>query len=551
MNKSYEYYADGKLKYIADSVNNKHDRFFGYSFTGQITEALTGAEARGGSDQLENLPYSQFISHNAFGQTTSNAQTAWTQSYGFSYSYQKNRVQTSGWTYDANGNLTKGQTLNYYYNAIGQTEKSATDLRENLSYFDGDGVEVKRVERSRENTSSSWTEYVKYMIRSSVTGNIISEVKSDGSKERSYVYAGGVKLAEQIYGSSSQEVVNWEHKDASGMSMRQTNVSGTTNVRRRMELDALGNNVGEQAPLNGNLNRGGAPESPFDNASIQLASSFGGCQLDGLPMDCARLNRLIQAGAVMTEEIVRNPNGTLQILRDNITYHGLGLFQYYKFKFASMNGDPIATPELRLGSMNVRKPDITPTLEDLQKAMNVCLHQLWRAKLEGLNPVAKGKNGYSRILYVNKDFFLQKETIYADTRSLSLVEMTVVKYMRKGGNITEEQALQEIASGRALAGFTATSPPDQLIYKGKTIKFGPNHTYIASDAEAIEGAHNMLLRWFGQHLTIQVHELGNAVDMLVGGDGYSKGDPLALDKDSGKTFGDCVQDQLIKQFIPR
>jgi hypothetical protein len=100
-----------------------------------------------------------------------------------------------------------------------------------------------------------------YFIRSTVLGGeVVSDLKVTGDKQRSYVIAGGTKLAEMSYRynfgpSQTHDTVNYFHQDAAGMSQRVTrnspeNLLGTdTNYPnytdpRQQEYDPMGGNTG-------------------------------------------------------------------------------------------------------------------------------------------------------------------------------------------------------------------------------------------------------------------------------------------------------------------
>ena len=100
-----------------------------------------------------------------------------------------------------------------------------------------------------------------YFIRSTVLGGeVVSDLKVTGDKQRSYVIAGGTKLAEMSYRytfgpSQTHDTVNYFHHDAAGMSQRVTrnspeNLLGTDSNYpnytdpRHQEYDPSGGNTG-------------------------------------------------------------------------------------------------------------------------------------------------------------------------------------------------------------------------------------------------------------------------------------------------------------------
>jgi hypothetical protein len=113
MQKSYEYFKDGKLKFAEDELNGIFDRGQTYDHQGRVATGKSSTEASGTtvtSDLDINLPYRQSYAYNAFDNLTQRNNLHWgVEEWGFvsnnlSYSYANNRV--SGWTYDADGRST-------------------------------------------------------------------------------------------------------------------------------------------------------------------------------------------------------------------------------------------------------------------------------------------------------------------------------------------------------------------------------------------------------------------------------------------------------------
>ena len=67
LKKSYQYYADGQIKFAQDqmSINSKFDRWYAYDHAGRVVTALSGAEARGGGP-TDDRPYKEFLAYQAF-----------------------------------------------------------------------------------------------------------------------------------------------------------------------------------------------------------------------------------------------------------------------------------------------------------------------------------------------------------------------------------------------------------------------------------------------------------------------------------------------------
>ena len=283
MDKSYEYYADGKLRKLDDKTlygaYDLFDRMIKYDQMGRPKEGKSSAEARGttitdAEQQKQQLPYRQSYSFNGFGNMTTRNNRHWgietwyNQNNNLSYSYENNKITNTGWQYDADGRATDAVESNSYissiYDAKGQLVKITSDNeRETNRFYDGGGREGKRTSKNYvENGQGggSWVdEPKKYYIRSSVLGGeVVSETDASGRKAKTYVRAAGATLAWQTvyYHPTTQaesEYVNFEHFDASGLSYRSTANDGTTIYGEGAEgspaeLDPMGSNVGLYTP---------------------------------------------------------------------------------------------------------------------------------------------------------------------------------------------------------------------------------------------------------------------------------------------------------------
>ncbi len=278
MDKSYEYYADGKLRKLDDKKNytttsgtyDVFDRTIKYDHVGRPTEGKSGAETRGTTvapaDMEAQLPYRQSYKFNAFGNLTQRLNTHWgvTSWYGktnnLNYTYQNNRITNSGWQHDADGRVTQSSfpddNITSTYDAAGRLTKLNSESNITQSY-DGNSKVVKRATETYsedQNGNGSWTTQNKYFIRSSVMGGqTVTEVDETGRKTRTIVRAAGAELAWQNAGYGSNEYVFFQHNDASGMSYRTARADGTvldTNYTEGApaELDPLGGNVGVFTP---------------------------------------------------------------------------------------------------------------------------------------------------------------------------------------------------------------------------------------------------------------------------------------------------------------
>lgn len=312
LNKEYNYLTTGDVSFIDDKMNippttffggsDMFDRLFNYDHLGRVTESRTGAEARGSTDVYTKIPYSESFTYDAFGHTTQISGSAWDKGINPIYipTFVNNRATDNRRYYDAEGHETSGGYQTYTYDAAGKLLVSQAETVENTQYLDGEGQDIKRSRRIRESEAHSWgTPAVSYYIKSSVMGRVISEVQANGAKERSYVYGGGTIIARQIVHSGSSEQVDWEHRDATGMSLQLT-TNASSPMGFAEELNVAGNNVGAFRPLTVPPLRD--KNALFGKQNAQTLNTRGGCELDGIETDCSQLNSMGDALNVVVRD---------------------------------------------------------------------------------------------------------------------------------------------------------------------------------------------------------------------------------------------------------
>ena len=277
MSKDYQYHADGRLTFLSDLMDNRFDRKFAYDHTGQLTEGLTGQEARGGSPTTDR-PFNQTYGYDAFGHLSSRTSMNWTVNFGTTTdTYVNNRHV--GWLYDADGNLLNG----YRYDAAGEIAFVSVPGSDTERSLDGNGLQIKTVttETILEQTITTTT----YHLRSSVlNGQVINELAEDGAKKRGFVYAGNEVVAWQ---RPPGEVI-WEHRDPSNSSFRATKANGSATTESDFEaapaeLDPTGANAALSDPyLTGPAPDGGSliPYPSFSSPA-NMQTSF---TVDGIPV---------------------------------------------------------------------------------------------------------------------------------------------------------------------------------------------------------------------------------------------------------------------------
>jgi hypothetical protein len=252
MSKTYDYYADGSLRFSSDLLNHKMDRFNGYDHAGRIKEAFSGAEARF-EPQTNNRPYRETFGYDALGHLTARTNDIWRDSFTIADSYLNNRHPD--WSYDADGRLLSGTDSSYTYDATGEirTVASFVPVSSTTRGLDGAGQQVRTDETAYNEQTQSSTTTTKYYLHSSVLGGqVLTEIDADGAKLRTFVYGGGSVLAWQVQQGAVQRVV-WEHRDPSDASFRTTDPSGYpwghADEEDAAELDPTGGNAGLIAPI--------------------------------------------------------------------------------------------------------------------------------------------------------------------------------------------------------------------------------------------------------------------------------------------------------------
>jgi hypothetical protein len=200
MSKAYDYSADGQLRFSSDLLNHKFDRFYSHDHLGRLTEAFSGAEARGEA-ATNDRPYKQTFAYDGFSHLTNRSSNNWNDYYTMPPdSYTNDR--RDGWDYDAEGNLLASVDATYTYDATGEIRTVGTYEPQSTTTrgLDGAGQQVRTVESTFNETSQAWTTTTTYYVHSTVLGRqVLTELGEDGTKARTFVYAGGAVLATQKF----------------------------------------------------------------------------------------------------------------------------------------------------------------------------------------------------------------------------------------------------------------------------------------------------------------------------------------------------------------
>jgi hypothetical protein len=251
--KNYEFYADSSLKYSQDVNDAKFDRSYKYDFQGRTTEAKSGANARGLTDLAKNIPYKQTFGYNVYDNMTESLMVSYSSNVDIdSNTYLNNRkVFTTPYpssTYDAQGNEITDLNAEYLFDASGEMIRSTPKNPDNPSellppthrFVDGERKELKRIRDWIPPNTTTVSPIATYYIYSSVTRKLVSEVNNSGQQLKTFVTANGQTIAEQYV----TQRVYFNHQDASGASLQQTQENGEIINPRTSEFDAVGNNVG-------------------------------------------------------------------------------------------------------------------------------------------------------------------------------------------------------------------------------------------------------------------------------------------------------------------
>jgi len=268
---TFQYFDDGRIKFSHDVFDQRFDRSYSYSHVGQLTQALSGAEARG-EPVTNNRPYKEDFNFDVWGNMTSHTGQHWSHAMpAFGGAYTNNRMV--GWQYDADGRNTVSNSVTSTFDAAGRLIQTSGPQRRNnpplvlTQGFDGDGQRVKK------------TEYgdTTYLLRSTVLGgDIISEIygtanqSNFGQKQRGHVYVSGIDVAQQI--SFSGEVAYIP-----------SNLIRGTQVGAIGTEDPLGNDAGDEDPY---LPDSGDPGFAYPHMG-DMSDPGGGCTRDGIPMNCS------------------------------------------------------------------------------------------------------------------------------------------------------------------------------------------------------------------------------------------------------------------------
>lgn len=315
---------DGRVKFMRElpGVTSKFDRLQTYDQMGRITFAVTGSAARGGADN-DDRPFLQTYGYDAFSNLIDRTGLHWSQAADpFFANINPATNRNQNWSYDANGRPTQQETLQTTYDAAGRVRQVVDtmphgDFPAGLTIHtshDGDGQPLKHVENGTR----------KYYVRSTVTGQLISELGETAQFLRGYVYLGGQLLAKQENGT-----VIWIHRNPVTGSESRSQINGGGAGLRTM-LDPLGVDMGV---FNWYLAQRPPRDSEIGNQRYTDPLGLDlGCMLDYMPTSCDLVSRLLHSGGVIREDpddLVDRMERQRGPRRTPIDSFGLGIYGLY------------------------------------------------------------------------------------------------------------------------------------------------------------------------------------------------------------------------------
>ncbi|MCC7309054.1 MAG: hypothetical protein IT173_15940 [Acidobacteria bacterium] len=302
LDKSYDFYADGSLRSETNSNNAKFDRLYRYDHMSRMTEAKTGAEARGTTDSAMNIPFGNAFQYDAFGNLTQRTFKHFSRGPStMNWSYSNDRLSMPSGSYDNEGNGLKDPDtagMNYTYDAANQMGSSHYEHYEpgnvyeddQLMRYDGDGMLVV-VAATHDPVDGEEETTVTYRIRSTVLGSEV--VFERGELTRNYVRANGTVVAVQNDGAS----VVWMHKDAALTSLVSTGadghaIGGNGEDTDQHELDPMGNSVGFSDPYVGGIPDFGVPLFSGESHPSLVNGVQASHTIDGLRVPPSQFGRM-------------------------------------------------------------------------------------------------------------------------------------------------------------------------------------------------------------------------------------------------------------------
>ncbi len=179
INLGYDYYSggggsggnNGRIRHIDDYLDGLFTADIGYDDHNRLTSSGPNYQRRYSYDAWNNL---LSVSSSTGGGEAPN----YTLNYATNPSGapSTNRINNTGYSYDAAGNMTSDGVINYTYDGASRLKTAGAN---NSSEYDGDGRKVKGVSGG----------YSIFYLWSSVLGEPVVELDGQGGVYRAYVYS--------------------------------------------------------------------------------------------------------------------------------------------------------------------------------------------------------------------------------------------------------------------------------------------------------------------------------------------------------------------------
>ena len=180
--------------------------------------------------------------------------------------------------------------------------------------YDGDGRAVKQTQASYRVGYTVPPNTIKYQVWSSVLGSALTELRDDGTKARTKVFAGGAVIAEQMAGvaSLSSDTVEWISADPVTGSNARLKKTGAFYDDERKEYEALGQEVlPTEPPVKASE---GSPGTSNNTASepewLCEMHSRDGTDFFELPVQC-KINALESGNLI--DVVITYPSNPLRV----------------------------------------------------------------------------------------------------------------------------------------------------------------------------------------------------------------------------------------------
>jgi hypothetical protein len=550
-NVTYSYFNDGKVKEVIDAVDNKFSQYYDYDFAGRLKRNEFGVVNN-------SQPYNETLGYDAFNHITSRLTEIWGVERHFTNSYANNRSaggthvsnnssQSSTNTLDVAGNITQntiysGSSTNqrkWKFDAAGrmteweETLPDVSSLRDwwDVITFDGDGRSAKREKKKRHriNGNTTWVSETEYTIFSSLTGQRITTLDTDGRKLKAYVYMGSSVIGEQNY--------NYLTNTASFKFKYNTPLTES-----KEESDILGaitpNQVGrENSTASGAVIPPEEEEAPMPDYGKggNIFNPESGCQVNYAPVSCDYQHSWLKAQGLPHSQgagiLVKSLVGYIEeskTSRNTVIIDGdegepslettTTSTAVYEISVINTNHENLNHSTSKLFQKRGKRLEGT-----IREAVDTCADRLFGVTINSFY-IADIETGAMGVVGASKN---------GEDKVVTTSITTTSKFNKwTGADITGQMA------------FTPKS--EQTLSTGAVLH--PLDNYIIKDTERddptkYKGDFHPLSQFLGiTDLVLQIHELGNSLNNYFGPD--RRKESKSTDEDGGEVFETCVREEL-------